>query len=215
MSSVLYRVNNSLYINLTNKCPCKCDFCIRQYTDSYGDGDNMWHALEPSADDIIALLNKEDLKKYDEVVFAGYGEPTERLDDLLTIAEYIKNYKSVQTRLITNGLADLINRMPTAHKFFTLIDSINISINASNKTDYVNLCHPEFGEDSFQAILQYIWDCKKHIRNITLSVVDIIGEEKIEECRKIADNFRVNFKVRPLIDPDAPEQTEQAENSES
>ena len=37
-----YRVGNGLYVNLTNKCPCACIFCIRQNGDGVYGSDSLW-----------------------------------------------------------------------------------------------------------------------------------------------------------------------------
>ena len=34
MADILYVYKTSIYANLTNKCPCRCTFCIRNNTDS-------------------------------------------------------------------------------------------------------------------------------------------------------------------------------------
>lgn len=30
---ILYEVHDNLYVNMTNKCPCACTFCLRQTRD--------------------------------------------------------------------------------------------------------------------------------------------------------------------------------------
>lgn len=56
MADILYVYKTSIYANLTNKCPCRCTFCIRNNTDSVGSADTLWHKHDPSMEDIKRLL---------------------------------------------------------------------------------------------------------------------------------------------------------------
>lgn len=56
MADILYVYKTSIYANLTNKCPCRCTFCIRNNTDSIGSADTLWHKHDPSMEDIKRLL---------------------------------------------------------------------------------------------------------------------------------------------------------------
>lgn len=44
---ILYKVHNNLYVNLTNKCPCACTFCLRQNMDHVGESKSLWLEREP------------------------------------------------------------------------------------------------------------------------------------------------------------------------
>ena len=91
--NILYQVHNNLYVNLTNRCPCACTFCLRQTMDSVAADDaTLWLEHEPEVEEVIAEFDKFDMSVYDEVVFCGYGEPTERLDVLLYVAKYVKEH---------------------------------------------------------------------------------------------------------------------------
>ena len=85
--TILYPAKDGLYVNLTNRCPCSCTFCLRNNGDGvYGSG-SLWLEHEPSFEEILEELKKQNLAQYNELVFCGYGEPTERLDVLLQIAD--------------------------------------------------------------------------------------------------------------------------------
>ena len=71
--TVLYPLEDGLYVNVTNQCPCACTFCIRQNGDSVKDSGSLWFAEdEPSAADIIAAFDGFDLTQFKEIVFCGY-----------------------------------------------------------------------------------------------------------------------------------------------
>ena len=88
--TISYEVGNNLYLNITNKCPCACTFCIRNNADGAYGSDPLWLEHEPTLEEIFADFEKRDIKKYDEIVFCGYGEPTERLETLIKSAEYLR-----------------------------------------------------------------------------------------------------------------------------
>ena len=116
MSDIVYDYCDGLYINLTNRCPCRCEFCIKNYTDGLGSADSLMLTKEPSVDEVMAELHKWNMDEYSEVVFCGYGEPTERLPELLEIAREVKEEYGKSIRINTIGLADVIwNEETTRH----------------------------------------------------------------------------------------------------
>lgn len=198
IGEVFYDYGGLLYANITNKCPCRCDFCIRDMVDAVGEADTLWLKREPTLDEIKQLLSEQNLEGYDELVFCGYGEPTERLDELLEIAKYAKIKNPIlKVRINTNGLSDLINKRDTTKDLVGIIDAISISLNAKNAEEYMKLCHPKFGLKSYDAILDYTCRVKKCIRDVTMSVVGFsLPAADIPKCREIAQELGVKFRVR-------------------
>ncbi|MBQ2135385.1 MAG: TIGR04100 family radical SAM protein, partial [Clostridia bacterium] len=163
--TITYPVKKGIYINMTNRCPCACTFCLRQNGDSVYGSDPLWLEREPTIEEVCADIDKWDLKNYEEIVFCGYGEPTERLDDLLEVAKYIKSKSDIKIRINTNGLCDLIHGEKTAHKLKGLIDTVSISLNATNKEDYLKTVRAKFGIDSYEAMLEFTKDCTNYVPN--------------------------------------------------
>jgi TatD family-associated radical SAM protein len=194
--SIVYSYYEGLYINLTNKCPCSCDFCIRNYTDNLGSADSLFLDKEPTVDEVKEELAKWNIKEFNEVIFCGYGEPTERLPELLEIAEFVKKEYGLPVRLNTNGLADLIWKRETAPDLEGKIDAVSVSMNEADAQKYFDLCHPVFGMESYDAMIKYISDVKKYVPDVATSIVSVITPESIELCRKKAEELGVTFKVR-------------------
>ena len=107
---ILYEVHDNLYVNMTNKCPCACTFCLRQTRDEMNHSGSLWLEREPSVEEVKNEFSKFDMNKYKEAVFCGFGEPTERLDDVLEVCRFIKDKYDKTIRINTNGLADLIHK---------------------------------------------------------------------------------------------------------
>lgn len=194
--TILYDYKESLYINITNQCPCSCIFCIRQETDHVGNSDSLWLKKEPSVEDVINEFDKFDLEKYDEIVFCGYGEPLVRLEEVIKVSEYIKSISSIKVRINTNGLSDLIHNKKTAILLKDKIDSISISLNAPTKERYNEVTRPKFGEVSFNALLEFAKDCKNYIKEVNFSVVDEISEEEIINSKELAKKMNIPLRVR-------------------
>lgn len=195
--SIVYDYFGGLYINLTNKCPNACEFCIRNYTDSLGDADSLVLTEDSTVNEVKDELAKWDVAGYDEIVFCGYGEPTERLPELLELAKYIKAKYGKPIRINTNGLADLIWGKETAPMLKGLIDAVSVSMNEADAQKYNELCHPRFGLRSYDAIIKYIKDVQKYVPYVATSVVSsAISRESIEACRAKAADLGVTFKVR-------------------
>ena len=198
MMTITYAGRNGIYVNLTNRCPCACTFCLRQNRDKVFNSDSLWLEREPTVKEICDSIDTWDLAQYEEIVFCGYGEPTERLEDLLKVAEYIKSKSSIPIRINTNGLADLIAGEKVAHKLEGLIDTLSISLNATNKEDYLKLVRPKFGIDSYDAMLSFTHDCTKYVPNVIMTVVDkVTTKEEQEKSREICESVGATFRVRP------------------
>jgi TatD family-associated radical SAM protein len=198
IGDVFYEYGGGLYANLTNKCPCRCEFCIRDMVGALGDADSLWLKREPTLDEIKELLSEWDLTKFDELVFCGYGEPTERLSDLLETARFAKSLApGIRIRINTNGLSDLINKRDTTEDLRGIIDAVSISLNAKGPEEYLALCHPRFGIDSFDAIIDYTRRVKEVVPDVTMSIVGgTIPRQDERPCREIAESLGVKFRIR-------------------
>lgn len=182
-----------MYLNITNRCTNRCDFCIRNSGPGIGEH-NLWLEDEPVTKEIIEAIG--DPTEYKEVVFCGYGEPLMRLQVVVDVAKYLKkNYPNVPVRVNTNGQANLIFREDITPQLEGLIDVISISLNAENAEVYDQMCHSEYGEDAFYSILEFARKCKNHIPRVILSVVDLPSID-VEKCRRLSEELEVEFRVR-------------------
>ena len=193
--AILYTYYNNVYLNITNACPCNCEFCIRRTTDTVGDSGSLWLSHNPQFEEVKKAIDRFDFTGYTEAVFCGYGEPTSSLDVLIKTAKYLHE-KGIKTRLNTNGLGNLIHKRDITKDICDNIDYISISLNAPNAEKYNAIVHPAFGLKSFDAMLDFGRQCKKYTDNVIFSVVDVIGEDEIAECQKVCDSVGVPLRVR-------------------
>lgn len=195
---ILYKVHNNIYVNMTNKCPYSCTFCLRQTMDRIGESDRLWLEREPSLQEVCDEFNKFNMDEYNEVVFCGFGEPTERFDDLIKVAAFVKEKYGKKIRINTNGVGSLINGRDIAPEMNGLIDTVSISLNNPHKDEYLSLVRSKFGEQSFDAMLDFARECTKYIPNVVLTTVDTtISHEEEEECRRICESIGATYRIRP------------------
>lgn len=193
---ILYVYKDKVYLNITNKCPCACTFCIRSKKDAIGDASNLWLNHNPSFEEVKAAIDAFDFNGYNEIIFCGYGEPTNSFDVLVKTAQYIRSKLGIKIRVNTNGLGSLVNGRDISTELCSNVDAVSISLNCSNKEDYLKTVRPKFGIDSFDEMLDFAKKCRALTENVVLSVVDVIGEEEVEKCKKIAEGLNIPLRVR-------------------
>ena len=178
--TITYRVKNGVYVNMTNRCPCACTFCLRQNAPGVYGSDSLWLEREPTVQEIEDSLAGWKLEEMDEVVFCGYGEPAERLPELLEVAAWLKQNYTIPVRINTNGLADLI-------------------WNATDAEEYLRLTRSKFGIGSFDAMLKFAKDCAQYVPHVVMTVVDqVTTPEEQEKARQICAEVGATLRIRPL-----------------
>ena len=199
--TIVYKVHNNLYVNLTNRCSCSCVFCLRQNRDHMEESDSLWLDHEPTLQEVKDAFAKEDMSQYEEVVFCGFGEPTERLDALLEVATFVKENYQKPIRINTNGQANLINGRDVAPELKGLVDTISISLNTPNEEKYNEMVRSIYGDKAYGAMLDFAREAKKYVPNVVLSTVDTtLSKEEEEQCRQICEKLAVTYRIRPWED---------------
>ncbi len=198
--TISYIVDESLYLNITNRCTNDCCFCIRRNADGAYGSDSLWLEYEPTIKEISDNIFSQDLSAYKEIVFCGYGEPLMRYDAVIEISRQIKaKYPSMPVRINTNGQGELINYKGICANFKGIIDCVSISLNASNSVDYQAICECIYGEEAFPAIIEFAKNCKDYVPKVAFSIVDIIDEKEIAKCKEIADTAGVTLRIRHKV----------------
>ena len=160
----------------------------------------MWLDHEPSVDEVVSSIASRNLDDFTELVFCGYGEPTERLDDLLAVAKHVKGVRpDMLVRINTNGLSDLIHGRPTAARLKGLVDTVSISLNTPDPEEYLKICRPKFGMGSWQAMLDFAASCKEYVPDIVMTSVGepVTTPEVQAKCKAITDRLGVRLRIRP------------------
>lgn len=190
---IAYKIRNSLYLNITNRCTNSCIFCKKR-KDFFVKGHFLKLPGEPSVSEILESV--DDAAQYDEIVFCGYGEPTLRLADMTEVARELKERGAKKIRLNTDGLANLIHGRNILPEIAGLVDALSVSLNAPDAETYASLCPNPFGESSFNDLLTFIGAAKRMIPEVIATVVAVPGLD-IDRCRRLAEeDLGVSFRVR-------------------
>ncbi len=189
---IAYKIRDSLYLNITNRCTNKCAFCVR-FQGDYVKGHNLRLSDEPTEEEIKTAIG--DPVQYKEIVFCGYGEPFLRLDIVKSLSRWIKE-RGGRVRINTNGHGSIINRRDILPELKGLVDSISVSLDAQDEETYNKICAPAF-KNAFHEVLSFIKEARQYIPEVRATVVEMEGVD-VEKCRKIADELGVKLRVRKL-----------------
>jgi TatD DNase family protein len=191
-AEITYRIRDSLYLNITNRCTNVCSFCVKFRSD-FVKGHRLRLANEPAEEEIISEIG--DPSRYSEVVFCGYGEPLQRLDTVKNVAAWVKRHNG-KVRINTNGHANLIHKRNILPELKGLVDSISISLDAQDQETYDRICRPAF-KDAYPEVLRFIAEAKEYIPEVQVTVVELEGVDTVK-CREIADRLGVKLRIRKL-----------------
>ena len=194
-----YVLGDSLYVNITNRCTNNCSFCVRNNPDGISKDLDLWLDKEPSVEEMIEDIKRRDLNAFKELVFCGYGEPLIRAYDVFEVCKQVRKLSKISIRVNTNGQASLFFKNDITIDMEGLIDVCSISLNAANGEKYHQECQSDFGEDAFEAIIDFAKKSKLYVPRVIFTVVDVMEKREIEECRQIAKECGVEFKIREMI----------------
>jgi TatD DNase family protein len=188
---IAYRIRNSLYLNITNRCSNRCSFCAK-FEDFTVKGHFLRLGHEPDAAEVLAAVG--DPSGYDEVVFCGYGEPLLRLDLIKEVATELKR-KGCRIRINTDGQANLVYGRNILPELAGLVDALSVSLNAADPEAYHRLCHTPFGEAGFHGVCAFLREALRYIPDVTASAVTVPGLD-IAPVKKLAESLGVKFRER-------------------
>jgi radical SAM enzyme (TIGR04100 family) len=196
MAQILYTYKDGVYVNLTNRCNCRCTFCVRFQHTGIGDAPTLWHKVNPNWEQVREAVDAFDFHGYRELVFCGYGEPTCALPLLLKTARYVrKTHPELKLRVNTNGLGSLENGHDIVPELASVLDAVSISLNAPNEKDYNAVTRPTFS-GAYDAMLAFARECRGKIPDTRMTVVDVLSPEQIEASRKVAESCGIPLRVR-------------------
>ena len=201
--TITYEYEGNLYVNVTNRCNYRCSFCLRHNEASQGSiySDNLWLEREPTKEEILADIEGRDLSKYRHLVFCGFGEPAYRLEDIFWVIDQMKAHGTKMfTRINTNGTACAIHGRDVCPEFAGRFDEVSVSLNTDTAEKYEALCNPRV-PNAYQVMKDFTKEIRKYVPNVTMTVVDTIPAEEIENCRKICEEeIGAVYRVREYIE---------------
>jgi len=190
-AQIAYKIRNSLYLNITNRCSNRCIFCAK-FEDFTVKGHNLLLDHEPSVQEILTAIGPPE--GYDEIVFCGYGEPLLRLDVIKEVGARLK-LSGTKIRINSDGQANLVHGRNILPELSGIIDAISVSLNAADAVTYAKICNTPFGEAGFQGVCDFISEAVKYIPDVTASAVTVPGLA-MEPIRKLAESLGAAFRER-------------------
>lgn len=140
------------------------------------------------------------MRSWSEVVFCGFGEPTERLDVLLEVAQWVKQHHSrlLKIRVNTNGHGYVLNRGRdvVAELKGAGVDKVSVSLNAGDEETYNEICKPTFA-DAYEAVIDFVQKAKSALE-VEVTAVRL-PEVDIAKVQAFVDTLDVKFRVREYI----------------
>jgi TatD family-associated radical SAM protein len=192
--SISYRLDDRLYLNITNSCTLECVFCPKSRSDYRLGKQDLQLSRRPEAGDIIAAV--PDPAKHAEVIFSGFGEPTLRLNVLLEVARDLKA-RGGRVRVDTDGLANLVHDRNVLGSMAGVVDSLSVSMNAQNEAVYEQYCQPNL-PGSYDAMLAFLRDATHYVPHVTATAIIGLRGVDISACRRIAEQAGADFRGRTL-----------------
>ncbi len=191
-ATLAYKIRNSLYLNITNRCSNVCIFCpkFKEYN-LYGN--DLLLKSEPSFEEVMSAIGEP--VGIDERVFCGFGESLLRLDLVVRIAKELKRRYSFRIRINTDGQANLVYGRNIIPDLVGLVDCISVSLNAPDAATYTRLCNTPFGADGFTGVCDFIRAAQQEIPCVIATAVNLPGVD-MEACRQLAESLGVSFRVR-------------------
>ena len=214
-----YCIRKSIYLNITNLCTLACGFCPK-FTDwMVHDYFLKLDRKEVTAEIIVEATrlaarngrasraeaeaqlssagpSEDDLSRFDEIVFVGYGEPTREFSLLLRAAELLRKAGAQRLRLDTDGLASLREGRDVTAELAGHFEAISISLNAQNPEVYLRHCPNKYGEKAWYACKDFIKDATVHFDWVQASVVGM-PDVDVEACRQIIEQeLGARFRFR-------------------
>ena len=195
MADILYTYKDQVYANITNRCNCRCRFCIRSHEDAIGDATTLWHKQDPTPQEIKEAMDAFDFHGYKELVYCGYGEPTCALETLIDTARYAKERYGLSIRVNTNGLGSLQHGRDIVPELAQVVDSVSISLNAPDETAYNEVTRPTL-PGAYQAMLDFAVQAARQIPEVRFTIVDVLPEEEIQASKDLAASLHIPLRIR-------------------
>jgi TatD family-associated radical SAM protein len=197
--SIVYWLGDNLYLNVTNQCSNNCYFCFRNYKSGIN-GFMLKLSHDPATyevtNDVKDIVHK---RRWREIVFCGFGEPLMRLDTVLEVTRWLKQYHFDTTiRVDTNGQAQLLykDRNVITELKKAGVDRVSVSLNAHNQQIYNQICKPK-SQNAYTAALNFIKAAKNEFDTEVTAVT--IPEADLPKIERIAFDLGAKFRKRDYV----------------
>jgi len=202
-NNIIYykRGDTEMSINVTNKCPNNCCFCIRDRKVGWSDS-NLYLDKEPSLKEIKKeLLNALEINpKIKKIKICGYGEPLLRVSLLPNIISLIKKKRpEILIQLATSGWP--IYNTKKGETYFKKsvekgLDIVYLGLHAINFKDYKKIVNPNISsKKAFDQTIKFIKMAVALNLKVTCAFVDL-NNLSIEDIKKFTKKLNCKYEIR-------------------
>ena len=202
--TLAYYYKDGLYLNITNRCPTACSFCIKRSWQWRYRGWNLKLNGEPPVAAILsAAMKAAAAKPIKELVFCGYGEPTYRLDVIRAVgADMAREFPGLRRRLNTVGLGNAIWKRSIVPDLKDRIEAVSISLNAASPEEWRRIQRPAPAyRNCFQDVVSFVRECVAAGLETRVTTVAGIGPNP-EAVRALAQSMGAEYFLRPSLQED-------------
>jgi len=190
-------------INLTNRCPNACSFCIRDRSFGWGFS-NLYLDREPSLEEIEDAITGATEKRPEVQVkkfkICGYGEPMLRVDILPGLVSFLREtYPISLIQLATTGWS--VYHIKKGVENFTDVaknglDLVYLGMHATNFQDYLRRINPSIdAQVAFDQVIEFIKLAKSLDLKVTCAFVNL-GNLNLEEIKEFVQEIGCEYDIR-------------------
>jgi TatD DNase family protein len=172
-----------------------CPYCVKRKWSNKFNGNNLKLEKEPSSKEVMESI--ENPKKYNEIIFCGYGDPLVRLEEVKEIAKWIKDNDG-KVRINTAGLANRYHGKNILPELKDIVDIVSISLNGATPQEHNRLNNPIYKEESFSEVLNFVKEAKNYIPEVVITAVEFPGFD-VSKVSALAKKIGVRFRSRPYL----------------
>lgn len=199
--AIAYRHRGETHLNLSNRCPTRCVFCLRRVNGMFFEGRDMGlGAREPNAKAVLAAID-DDGGLGQALVFSGFGEPTARLKVLTEVGrEAARRWPDTPRRLQTIGLGSRLNGRDIVPELLGAVDAVSVSLNTGDPQTWLELHEPwdAFRRRGFEDCLDFARACAAAGLPTTITAVDLPQNDWAPVAR-LAQTLGADFKLLPVV----------------
>lgn len=199
-----YEHAGALYLNITNRCPVSCTFCVKKdWGHQFRGQDLNLGGQEPQVRDLIGELGVrlERAALYREVVFCGFGEPTMRMDAVNAVGLHARlHHPNARLRLNTIGLGDLIQGRDLVPELALFLDSVSVSLNTADPDQWEELHRPSpaYKGRGFDAAVSFATRAVRSGIRTRVTAIDLPGID-LPSVSRLARSIGAEFALRPTL----------------
>ena len=197
-----YYYKDGLYLNITNRCPTACSFCVKRTWQWRYRGWNLKLNGDPP---VLRILEEARVaaaaKPVKELVFCGYGEPTYRLDVIRAVgAEMALEFPGLRRRLNTIGLGNAIWKRSIVPDLKDRIEAVSVSLNTADPEEWRRIMRPAAAyRDGFKDVLSFVRECVAAGIETRVTAIEGIGSDA-EAVRVLAKSLGANYLLRANLE---------------